>query len=143
MSNTANPLKDDIELANLAASFREVVEAKLVADPALAEAFDGSTTDEDRTDLVQKAINVETLSAVVKVALMFGTNEDMEDLQEAVRDMAPASIALADCYARLASRVMDTQELSALMPMGAKEPHMRERFMAKGAANLAKLCRPK
>lgn len=129
-----------VELANLAASFREVVEAKLKSDRDLAVAFDGATTAEDRQTIAQQQINVEMISAVVQVTMLFGPKEDLND---ALNNLVPASLAYADAVARVASRVMDSEELAGLMPRAARQNGMREKFMSNGAANLAKLCKPR
>lgn len=130
----------EVELANLAAAFREVVEAKLKSDRDLQVAFDGATTAEDRQTIAQQQINVEMIAAVVQVTMVFGPKEDLND---ALTSLVPASLAYADAMARVASRVMDNDELTALMPRAARQAGMREKFMSHGAANLAKLCRPR
>lgn len=74
----------------------------------------------------------------MQVSALLGPKEDLVD---ACQSMAPLSIKVADTMARMASRVMADEQLSAFVPDELKQPEMKARLLARGAANLAKLCR--
>jgi hypothetical protein len=116
-------------VTTLAVAFKDAVETKLKADPAMLQHVIQSLQPDELAELQELAMDV---ASATMMAAFKGVTEELMDL----------NLKLVDKAGVLATRALSKDELVALVPDDLKNDESADLLAAHHAPNLAALCRP-